>query len=133
MSYNKTTWANGDVITAEKLNNIESGVEEANSPLVVNFTWDSEEQVGRTDKTFGEIRTALENGRLVGIKNMTDDSNGLSVSFYIIHGITYNVSEGEFANGTVEAASQNIAATAYITVDTPPYTLEALDAKYPYF
>ena len=27
MTYNKTTWANGDIITAEKLNNIESGIE----------------------------------------------------------------------------------------------------------
>ena len=26
MSYTKTTWATGDVITAEKLNNIEDGV-----------------------------------------------------------------------------------------------------------
>ena len=30
MSYTKTTWQNGDTITAEKLNNIESGVEEIN-------------------------------------------------------------------------------------------------------
>ena len=31
MSYNKTTWANGDVITAQKLNNLQSGVENARS------------------------------------------------------------------------------------------------------
>lgn len=30
MSYTKTTWANGDTITAEKLNNAESGIEEIN-------------------------------------------------------------------------------------------------------
>ena len=27
MAYTKTTWANGDVITAEKLNNAEGGIE----------------------------------------------------------------------------------------------------------
>lgn len=27
MTYNKTTWVNGDIITAEKLNNIENGIE----------------------------------------------------------------------------------------------------------
>lgn len=31
MSYVKTTWANGDVITADKLNNIENGIESAGS------------------------------------------------------------------------------------------------------
>ena len=31
MSYNKTTWNSGDVITAEKLNNIESGIEDVSS------------------------------------------------------------------------------------------------------
>ena len=29
MAYTKQTWENGDVITAEKLNHIESGIEEA--------------------------------------------------------------------------------------------------------
>ena len=27
MSYTKTTWANGDVITAQKMNNIQNGIE----------------------------------------------------------------------------------------------------------
>ena len=29
MSYNKTTWQTGDIVTAEKLNNIENGIENA--------------------------------------------------------------------------------------------------------
>lgn len=33
MNYEKTTWQNGDIITAEKLNNIENGLTSAN----VNF------------------------------------------------------------------------------------------------
>lgn len=33
MSYTKTTWTKGDVITAQKLNNIENGIESSN----VNF------------------------------------------------------------------------------------------------
>lgn len=31
MSYTKTTWVKGDIITAEKLNKIESGIEQASS------------------------------------------------------------------------------------------------------
>ena len=33
MSYEKTTWQNGDVITAEKLNNLENGVENAGNSI----------------------------------------------------------------------------------------------------
>lgn len=129
MSYNKTTWANGDVITAEKLNNIETGVEGANNPLIVNVTWDDEEEKGVADKTFGEIRTALENGQLVYLHNISDDSNGLSVSFHIIYGISYNISEGEFAYGSLESSFQGFS----VSVSEAPYTLEALDAEYPYY
>lgn len=31
MSYNPTTWQDGDIITAEKLNNIETGIVNASS------------------------------------------------------------------------------------------------------
>ena len=31
MAYEKTTWATGDVVTAEKLNNIENGIAVADS------------------------------------------------------------------------------------------------------
>ena len=36
MAYNKNTWQNGDVITAEKLNNIEDGIENVDSLNLVN-------------------------------------------------------------------------------------------------
>ena len=51
MSYNKTTWANGDIITAQKLNNIESGVVKAESPfttICVNNDTDPTEIEGIT-------------------------------------------------------------------------------------
>lgn len=37
MSYEKNTWANGDVITAEKLNNVETGMA-SGGVLVANIT-----------------------------------------------------------------------------------------------
>lgn len=36
MAYNKNTWQNGDIITAEKLNNIEDGIENIDSLNLVN-------------------------------------------------------------------------------------------------
>ena len=39
MTYNKTTWNTGDVITADKLNNIEDGIE-TNTNVVKTITSD---------------------------------------------------------------------------------------------
>ena len=59
MAYTKTTWANGDIITAEKLNNLENGVAGAYAlivPLEGGFD-------GYTlGKTWNEIKTAFTAG-----------------------------------------------------------------------
>lgn len=36
MSYTKQNWNSGDVITVEKLNKIENGVENSNSVLIIH-------------------------------------------------------------------------------------------------
>ena len=59
MSYTKTTWQNGDIITAEKLNNIENGI--SIEPVYVNMTYDEQAEQYVSDKTFGEVRLAYEN------------------------------------------------------------------------
>ena len=38
MAYTKTTWTDGDVITKEKMNNLETGVETANNGIPLNAT-----------------------------------------------------------------------------------------------
>ena len=66
MSYTKQTWANGDVITADKLNHIEDGINSANSnsnTLLVTFTGSDYDWIG--DKTYGEILNAFESGKAV--------------------------------------------------------------------
>ena len=68
MSYTKTTWQNGDTITAEKLNHIENGIADAGSgggeAIVINLTWDSdsEQYIYEGDLTVGEIRNAYISG-----------------------------------------------------------------------
>lgn len=60
MTYTKNTWANGDVITAAKLNNIENGIAAAGGSLVVHM------DVNNTlDKTWQEIHDALASGARV--------------------------------------------------------------------
>ena len=65
MSYEKTTWETGDIVTAEKLNNIENGIENAGggSTFVVNVEF---EVSGLTcDKTWAEILNAGTNGESI--------------------------------------------------------------------
>ena len=54
MSYTPTTWQTGDTITAEKLNNMESGIENVNEPFIVTVTGSS------ADKSYAEIVAAFE-------------------------------------------------------------------------
>ena len=73
MSYEKQTWANGDIITAQKLNHMEGGIETA-SPLIVTFNSYYDDDLGKDivtcDRTFSECLSAWENGTvLIGILN----------------------------------------------------------------
>ena len=45
MSYVKNTWTEGDVITADKLNNIEEGVSQSNSVYEIELTEEEIEQM----------------------------------------------------------------------------------------
>lgn len=54
MSYSKQTWANGDVITAEKLNHIEDGVyanSQSGGMVVVASVYDDKTGKLQLDKT----------------------------------------------------------------------------------
>lgn len=65
MTYNPTTWKRGDIVTSEKLNNIESGIVEASVMPVITFTMDYEANVITCDKTYEELKaitTVLPNG-----------------------------------------------------------------------
>lgn len=69
MSYVKTTWKDGDVITAEKLNKIENGIEAASGggggggSFLVTITWDETTSEYVSDKTYAEIKAAFESGQ----------------------------------------------------------------------
>lgn len=62
MSYTPTAWQTGDTITAEKLNNMEGGIEDGQT-LVVTITQNGSVYVA--DKTFSEITSAWSAGRTV--------------------------------------------------------------------
>ena len=59
MSYTKQTWNTGDVITAQKLNHMEDGIESVGGLFVVHITQnDGGEYVA--DKTYAEIEAVYD-------------------------------------------------------------------------
>lgn len=68
MSYTPTQWATGDTITAEKLNNMESGIENANEPFIVTLTPTAADFSGTMDRTPQEITEAYNAGRSIVFK-----------------------------------------------------------------
>ena len=63
MSYTPTNWQTGDTITAEKLNNMEGGIENAINPFIVTLTPTLQDYSGTMDKTVAEINAAYEAGQ----------------------------------------------------------------------
>ena len=63
MSYEPTEWKNGDIVTSNKLNKLENGVEDAGI-LTVGF---SDNEQTTLNKTFAEINAAMLAGRVCSI------------------------------------------------------------------
>ena len=70
MSYTPTNWQTGDTITAAGLNNMESGIENANNPFIVTLTPTAQDFSGTMDKTVAEINAAYEAGRKIVFRVM---------------------------------------------------------------
>ncbi len=69
MAYEKQTWANGDLITAEKLNHMEDGIDESSliEDFKITLTTDSVASYANpvVDKSFSEIKDAYDSGKKV--------------------------------------------------------------------
>lgn len=89
MSYNKTTWQSGDVITAEKLNNIEAGIEAASEPRTCAFHYDAIVPDGaldpsaRPDATLNPTPESLEYGQFITLAyDCSSGSSAPSIQFF---------------------------------------------------
>lgn len=73
MSYTKTTWVTGDIVTAEKLNNLENGLSTvSNNIVIVNATMADEYWV--LSKTWNEIHDAMIRGKIVIVIMIVDNN-----------------------------------------------------------
>lgn len=62
MSYTKQTWSDGDMITANKLNHMESGIENAGGIVVCSLEGSGQRHLSIT---FGQIQEAVQANKLV--------------------------------------------------------------------
>lgn len=75
MSYTPTEWKTGDVITAEKLNNMESGIAGTSGVTVVTFSVDSNDNI-TSSFTYQEIEAIYKSGGTLIGKLVDDSTNG---------------------------------------------------------
>lgn len=107
MSYTPTVWANGDIITAEKLNKLENGLR---SGGVFWITFNITEDVIYTlDKTYAEIEEAILNGMFPVIR--TSDGKidfisqyGYSSGYYFIALNTGHSFESNSPTGVLQSS-----------------------------
>lgn len=71
MTYEKQTWVNGDVITAEKLNHMEDGIASGGSGgvLVVSTVYDDDSGKTYLNKTFEEVKNFMLSGGMIWLSN----------------------------------------------------------------
>lgn len=67
MSYTPTNWQTGDTITAEKLNNMESGIEAANETLVIHAKFNEQWVLISIDCPAADARDAIRAGKNIEI------------------------------------------------------------------
>ena len=88
MSYTKTTWSDGDVITAQKLNKLENGVANAGSILIVH------ENDGTLDKTWQEICDSFINMIPVYLYEPYENGSDFGYALSLVNAVTFSSNYG---------------------------------------
>ena len=89
MAYEKQTWTTGDVVTAEKLNHIEDGIDgaylepEPPTPTPASIQFIAMDEIG--EYTFNSIRELI-NGGTLPILLFIPEENGLVAMPYVYSG-----------------------------------------------
>lgn len=118
MSYTPTQWQTGDTITAEKLNNMEGGIENANEPFIVTCTPTALDYSGTTDKTVAEIYAAYQAGKKLVFRILTGATTYVDVECTSID----NVSQSTYPafNAFIIMRSNNVLIYARFGNDDDP-------------
>ena len=102
MNYEKQTWVNGDVITADKLNYMENGITSNNTWIIeMTFVKDGLDVYLSSTAQWDDVVAAICSGRTVMIKlPNTEESRGYSISGAIFPILGYSP-EDPFGNDSV--------------------------------
>lgn len=73
MSYEKHTWQTGEIITADKLNNMEDGIEKSGIHWI-NAAMDLDTGLYTLDVSYTDLKKAFDAVELVAYKNAKDES-----------------------------------------------------------
>ena len=132
MAYEAHEWETGEVITAEKLNNLENGVASAGGgdtvPFVVTFSGPPGGNMV-ADKTYAEIYEAFNQGKIVqGILRIGTDLETDMLQMRIMQGNIegYNICV-DFANNEWRELMSKVSMTSEgrVTVTYKSFILEA--------
>ena len=74
MAYTPNTWAAGDTITAQKLNNMEQGIANAGT-IILETEYDAEYNLSDVDMTAAEIVEAVKAGKKVYLTLLLEEEN----------------------------------------------------------
>lgn len=138
MAYTKKTWECGETITADALNHIEDGIEEASQggaePLVLHVISDDLNEMEYLDKTFGEIRRAFESGKPIYLMKNDESLNAVIINYYVPSGEVIEMYMSfDDSSVPIEAVANVSIGNGYSVLRRePPITFEALDDEYPY-
>lgn len=92
MGYIPTEWQTGDIITAAKLNKAEEGIAAASDfRFTASITYDDQD-VGTLDKTFEEIETAFNAGKICVVK----ETDGSTQNLYLVQGLMSNADSDQY-------------------------------------
>lgn len=81
MSYDKTIWENGDVITSEKLNKIEQGIEDGNAQLPNTGNSDNGKVLGVANGMWGKTSLPVSSKGILYVDYTLTSKNGSQTEF----------------------------------------------------
>ena len=109
MAYTKNTWADGDIVTSEKLNHMEDGIASGENVFIVGGVTLGEDKAslgGTLDKTWQEIHDAMQSKICILI---FADDNGIAheliTAAYIAPGGEYMVTNASGSGFTTSTAN----------------------------
>lgn len=119
--YTPTEWKDGDIVTSEKLNHMEDGIEGAYEVMVITVVTEDPAQSAKNllrgggaggflDKTWQEIYDAMAQGKLCAIRNDTGTLEG-GITFKTVSDVY--VDAEEYVVGSGELTYSASSATGY--------------------